>query len=141
MLARLAPVVAAVVLLTLAVFGLAVITGIDRAQARLPRHEARVVVAYRFVVPLVAEAIPAVGAVAMIAGARLGVSSPAAFVVLMFVVGTENAWDLLLGIGRSPHDPHRQAHAHGYRCLARPVRQLRNGSFVRSRMDRVVRAA
>ncbi len=72
---------------------------IDRAQARLPRHEPRVVIAYRFVVPLVAEVVLAVGAVAMIAGARPGVSAPAAYVVLMFVVGTENAWDLLLGSG------------------------------------------
>ncbi|HSJ45232.1 MAG TPA: hypothetical protein VK923_11180 [Euzebyales bacterium] len=33
----------------------------------------------------------------MITGARSSVSAPAAYVVLMFIVGTENAWDLLLG--------------------------------------------
>lgn len=93
------PVVAAITFLFLAVIGLAIIINIDRAQARLPRHEPRVVVAYRFVVPLVAEVVLAIGAVAMIAGARPGVSAPAAYVVLMFVVGTENAWDLLLGSG------------------------------------------
>ena len=106
MLAPVTPAVTAAALLALALVGLTVIIGIDRAQARLPRHEARVMVAYRFVVPLVAEAILAVGAVALIAGARSSVFAPAAFVVLMFLVGTENAWDLLLGTGLNPQDRH-----------------------------------
>ena len=106
MLAPIPPAVMAAALLVLAVVGLPVIVAIDRAQGRLPRHEARVVVAYRFVVPLVAEVILAVGAVAMIAGGQSGVFAPAAFVVLMFVVGTENAWDLLLGTGLGPQDRH-----------------------------------
>ena len=40
---------------------------------------------------------PRAGAVALILGSRLGIYAQPTFIFLMFIVGTQNAWDLLIG--------------------------------------------
>ena len=66
-------------------------------QIRQPRSEPRLMLAYRYFLPLVAAAVLAVGAIGLIAGWSFAVYAPVVFVFLMFIVGTQNAWNLLLG--------------------------------------------
>ena len=93
------PLVLGAGLLTLALAGLAGAIGIDRAELRQPRIESRFWLVYRYFIPSAAELILAAGAIAFILGSTLGLYSVPAFVFLMFIVGTQNAWDLLLGGG------------------------------------------
>jgi len=86
-------------LLTLALAGLVGAIGIDRAKLRQPRIESRLWLVYRYFIPSAAELILAAGAIALILGSTLGLYAVPAFVFLMFIVGTQNAWDLLLGGG------------------------------------------
>lgn len=53
--------------------------------------------AYRLGIPLAACAVLLVGGVGMLAGWEPAVVAPAAFVFAMFVVGVQDAFDLLLG--------------------------------------------
>jgi hypothetical protein len=60
--------------------------------------------AYRHVAPLAAALILAIGGLGMIVDSRLGLYAPPLFVFLMFGIGTEYAWALLLG-SRSANEP------------------------------------
>jgi hypothetical protein len=85
----------------LALGSLLATAGIWYPEARRVRREPRLTFAYRYLVPLVAAAILAGGAIGMAAGRRVAVYAPAAFVFLMFLAGTQNVWALLL----SPDGP------------------------------------
>lgn len=84
-------------LLLLALAGLYTTARLARAAARGPRREPRVVLAYRYLTPLLAEAILLAGAIGLVAGLGVAVYAPATFAFLMLIVGIQNAWDLLLG--------------------------------------------
>jgi hypothetical protein len=83
-------------LLLLAGSGVAGIVGVDLVVLRSPREENAAVTAYRYVLPLTAEAVLLFACAALIAGWRIGLYAIATFILLMFIVGIQNAWDLLL---------------------------------------------
>ncbi len=83
--------------LVLGMIGLPGIIIIAWKQTRPPRQEPRLVLAYRHFLPLAAVAIGMLGAIGLVVGWSIGLYAPALFVFLMFIVGTQNAWDLLLG--------------------------------------------
>lgn len=91
------PWVQGVCVLLLGIIGLPGIIIIAREQTRPPRQERRLALAYRYFLPLAAVAIGMVGAIGLVVGWSIGLYAPALFVFLMFIVGTQNAWDLLLG--------------------------------------------
>jgi hypothetical protein len=84
-------------LLLLALAELASTGRLAYVQTRQPRRESQLMVAYRYFVPLVATAVLTVGALGLVVGWQFAIYAPAVFVFLMFIAGTQNAWDLLLG--------------------------------------------
>jgi hypothetical protein len=84
-------------LLILSTAGIAATTGIAYVQIRQPSHERRLWLAYRYFIPLLAAVILTVGAIGLIVGWRVAIYAPALYVFLMLIIGTQNAWDLLLG--------------------------------------------
>ncbi|HEX6290953.1 MAG TPA: hypothetical protein VFZ66_17340 [Herpetosiphonaceae bacterium] len=102
------PTVQGIGLLILALEGLREIARVAYVLARQPSRGSWLTLAYRCFVPLVAAAVLAVGALGLLAGWTFAVYAPAVFVFLMFIVGTQNAWDLLLGnrevSGAAPSD-------------------------------------
>lgn len=102
-------------LIVVALFGLGASTAITRLEARHPEGQPRQLIVYRFVVPLLASIVLGVGAVGLVLGQGWGLVAPPVFVFVMFAVGTDNAWDLLLSRYRkrsfidvgSPSEGHR----------------------------------
>jgi hypothetical protein len=90
------PRTAGTALMVLAMFGLGASISITLAETRRPERQARQLIVYRFVLPLLASAVLAGGAVGFVLGQDWSVLAPAVFVFVMFAVGTDNAWDLLL---------------------------------------------
>ena len=90
-------------LLVLSVVGIATHITLAYIQIHQPEQERALWLAYRYFIPLVAAIILGLGAVGFIVGWRLGLYAPAVYVFLMLIVGTQNAWDLLLGRGADSH--------------------------------------
>lgn len=84
-------------LLILSSAGMAATAGIAYVQIRQPSHERRLWLTYRYFIPLLAAVILTVGAIGLIVGWRDAIYAPALYVFLMLIIGTQNAWDLLLG--------------------------------------------
>jgi modulator of FtsH protease len=97
MLLPVAALVQGIVLLVMAGPGLVMATRIASFETRHPGRETRFMVAYRYFLPLAAEVILALAALALIVGSRLGLYALPVFMALMFIVGTQTAVDLLLG--------------------------------------------
>ena len=89
-------------LLVLALVNVPGLLGIAYAEVREPRREAWAWFLYRYAIPLVAQIILAAGAIGLIVGWEAGLSAPALSMFLMFIVGGQNAWDLLMGGKRRP---------------------------------------
>jgi len=97
MLVPVGPTAQGVCLLVLSAIGLPGVVYIAWQRTRPPRAEPGPVLVYRYVLPLLAMAVGTAAAVGLMIGWTLAAYGPALFVFLMFIVGTQNAWDLLLG--------------------------------------------
>ena len=84
-------------LLLIAAFAVGASLSITRAEARHPGDWTRQLFVYRYLVPLATSMVLATGAVGLLLGYRWSLAAPPVFVLVMFVVGADNAWDLLLG--------------------------------------------
>ena len=97
----------AVILLTLAGFGLAGAVTAVRPQTRRLDGDTPAMVAFRYGTPVIAAVVLAAGAVGLLAGSPVGLYAPPVFIFFGFLVGIENAWALLTGHARRP--PQRAA--------------------------------
>lgn len=97
MLLPIEPAALGVGLLILSSASVAATAGIAYVQIRQPSHERRLWLTYRYFIPLLAAVILTVGAIGLIVGWRDAIYAPALYVFLMLIIGTQNAWDLLLG--------------------------------------------
>ena len=99
-LAMLLPVAApaqGIALLVLATSGLVATIRIASFKARHPGREGRGTAAFRYFLPLVAEMLLVLAALALLVDSPLGLYALPVFMALMFIVGTQDATDLLLG--------------------------------------------
>jgi hypothetical protein len=96
MLTPLAPMAQGIGLALLSLASLLATAGIVCLGTHRPRKEARLTLAYRYLVPLAAAVILAGGAIGLVTGRRFAVYAPATFVFVMFLAGTQNVWTLLL---------------------------------------------
>lgn len=94
-------------LLFLSMAGLAAIVGIAYVQISESGRERGLWLAYRYFIPLATAVILALGAIGFLADLRSAVYAPAVYVFLMLIVGTQNAWDLLLDRPGNPPDDGR----------------------------------
>ena len=92
-------------LLVLSVSSLVTTSSVAYQQSHHPRRETRAMIAYRYFVPLAAAAVLLAGSVGFMAGWSLAIYAPFLFACLMLVVGTQNAWNLLLGTHERPSTP------------------------------------
>ena len=92
-----------IALLMLATSGLVATTRIASFKARHPSREGRGTAAFRYVLPLVAELLLVVAALALLVDSPLGLYALPVFMALMFIVGTQDAADLLLGTTLGVH--------------------------------------
>ena len=83
-------------LLVLASVGIVGTIAIDRYEIRQPYTARRFTFVYRFLIPLAAATILAASAILLVSGARVGLDGPPISIFLMLIVGTQNAWDLLI---------------------------------------------
>jgi hypothetical protein len=97
MLLPLAPFVQGIVLLVIATSGLVATVRIASFETRHPGRETRFTVAYRYFLPLAAELILALAALALLVDSPLGLYALPVFLTLMVIVGTQDAVDLLFG--------------------------------------------
>lgn len=105
-LAMLLPVAApaqGITLLVLATSGLIATARIASFKARHPGREGRGTAAFRYVLPVAAELLLVVAAVALLVDSPLGLYALPVFMALMFIVGTQDATDLLLGTTLGVH--------------------------------------
>lgn len=86
-----------VALLVLATSGLIATVRIASFETHHRGRESRLAAAYRFLLPLAAEVLLALAALALLVDSRLGLSGLPVFMALMFIVGSQDAVDLLLG--------------------------------------------
>lgn len=84
-------------LLLVAVFAVGASFSISRVEARHPEGQTRQLVVYRYLVPLLTSTVLAGGALGLLLGHAWSLVAPPIFVFVMFAVGADNAWDLLLG--------------------------------------------
>lgn len=89
--------VQAMVLLVIAGSGLIVTVRIASFETRHPGRETGVTAAFRYFLPLAAEVLLALAALALLVDSRLGLYAIPVFATLMFLVGAQAATDLLLG--------------------------------------------
>jgi hypothetical protein len=86
-----------VTLLVIATSGLIATVGIASFETRHPGRESRLAAAYRYFLPLAAEVLLALAALALLVDSQLGLYALPVFITLMFIVGSQDAVDLLLG--------------------------------------------
>lgn len=86
---------AVLVLMALNTFG-ATVT-ISAGEARRPEGQNRQMVLYRYFLPLAASVVLLVGAIGIALGHPWGLAAVPVFVLVMFAIGLDNTWDLLLG--------------------------------------------
>lgn len=127
------PVVQAGLLLALGVAGLVNTLGTGYYELRHPQPtaggERRLMTMYRYGMTLVASTVLAAGAVGLLAGWRPAIYAPALFIFLMFLVGVENAWALLLGTAAASTDKARaQPAASVGSAAAGPPRRMANAA-------------
>ena len=84
-------------LAVLALVGLAAAIAIANYERRTPRDETRATLVFRFALPLVACLVLLVASLLMVADIDEASFGPAIFIFLMLIVGTQNAWDMLIG--------------------------------------------
>jgi modulator of FtsH protease len=99
-LAMLLPVAApaqGIALLVLATSGLIATVRIASFETRHPGRETRLAAVFRYFLPLAAEVLLALAALALLVESQLGLYALPVFMTLMFIVGTQDAIDLLLG--------------------------------------------
>ena len=99
-LAMLLPVAApaqGIALLVLATSGLIATIRIASFETRHPGRETRLAAVFRYFLPLAAEVLLALAALALLVDSRLGLYALPVFMTLMFIVGSQDAIDLLLG--------------------------------------------
>jgi hypothetical protein len=97
MLLPVVPAVQGTVLLVIAASGLVATVRIASYKTRHPGRETRFTFAYRYVLPLAAEVVLALAALALLVDSRLGLYGLPVFLTLMVIVGTQDAVDLLFG--------------------------------------------
>ena len=85
------------VLVLLALNTLGATVTISAGEARQPDGQNRRMVLYRYFLPLAASVTLLVGAMGITLGHPWGLAAVPVFVLAMFGVGLDNAWDLLLG--------------------------------------------
>lgn len=85
------------VLMLLALNTLGATLTISTGEARKPDGQNRQMVLYRYFVPLAASVLLLVGAIGIALGHSWGLAAVPMFVLVMFAIGLDNAWDLLLG--------------------------------------------
>lgn len=86
-----------VVLALLALNTLGATITISAGEARQPEGQNRQMVLYRYFLPLAASVVLLVGAVGIALGYPWGLAAVPVFVLVMFAIGLDNTWDLLLG--------------------------------------------
>ena len=91
------PVVQGTLLLVIAASGLVATVRIASFKARHPGPETRFTMAYRYFLPLAAEAILALAALALLVDSLLGLYALPVFLTLMLIVATQDAVDLVFG--------------------------------------------
>jgi hypothetical protein len=91
------PLVQGVALLVIATSGLVGTVQIASFEKGHPAGETRFTSAFRYFLPLAAEVILVVAAVTFMVDSKLGVYALPVFMTLMFIVGSQDAVDLLLG--------------------------------------------
>jgi hypothetical protein len=86
-----------VALLVIAISGLIATVRIASFETHHPGQESRLAAAYRYFLPLAAEVLLALAALALLFDSPLGLYALPVFITLMFIVGSQDAVDLLLG--------------------------------------------
>jgi hypothetical protein len=97
MLLPVVPSVQGMALLVLATSGLVATVRIASFERRHPGRETRLSAAFRYFLPLAAEALLALAAFALLVDSQLGLYALPVFMTLMFIVGSQDAIDLLFG--------------------------------------------
>ena len=92
-----------IALLVLATSGLIATIRIASFETRHPGRETRLAAVFRYFLPLAAEVLLALAALALLVDSRLGLYALPVFMTLMFIVGSQDAIDLLLGTTLTVH--------------------------------------
>lgn len=90
------PLALGVTLLGVAALTLGATLVIVTAETRHPEGQTRQMLVFRYVIPVLAAALLAAGALGLAMEQKWALYAIPAFVLLMFAVGTDNAWDLVL---------------------------------------------
>jgi hypothetical protein len=83
-------------LASLAALSIGATVSIAIAESHHPEGQVRLMIAYRYFVPLFAAPVLGAGSVGLMLEQQWSTWAIAAFIVLMFVIGADNAWDLML---------------------------------------------